>query len=111
MINHRVGVDFIEILVDSIRKFFLGVDPYAFEHLFGHLTEEAFYEIQPGAVLRRKHKYETSFRACSKVVLDFFGLVCRMIVTNDPDNILFGIDLIKLLQQGNEVGALMDLAD
>ena len=61
-------------------------------------------------MLGRKHIHETTYWPYSKVVLNLFGFVFRMIVTNDPDHLLFGIDLIKLLQQGNEVGALMSLA-
>ncbi len=110
MINYRIGANFVEILVDSLRKFLLGFDTNAFQHLFGHLTEETLYEFQPGVVLGRKHIHETTYWPYSKVVLNLFGFVFRMIVTNDPDHLLFGIDLIKLLQQGNEVGALMSLA-
>lgn len=54
VVNHRIGIDLMEVQVDTFYQFFFGFKLDSFQYLFGHLTEEAFYEIQSEAMCRRK---------------------------------------------------------
>ena len=108
VINYRIGIDFVEILVDSLCKFFFGLNPDAFQHLFGHFTEETLYEIEPGTVLRCEHKYKAAFRTCCKVVLDLLRLMRRVIIADDSDDITFWINLIEFPQQADKIGTLVN---
>ena len=62
--HHRISVDFIEILIDSISQFLLGFNPYTPEHLFGHFAEKPLHHIEPGALLRSEYKLESSRNGC-----------------------------------------------
>ena len=46
-VNHRVGVDVIEIGEDACLEFSLRCDANVAEHRARHLREEAFHQIEP----------------------------------------------------------------
>ena len=46
-VNHRVGVDVIEIGEDACLEFSLRCDANVVEHRARHLREEAFHQIEP----------------------------------------------------------------
>lgn len=46
---------------DAVLEFLCGGDPDAAEHGVRELGEEAFDQVQPGAVLRSEDKFEAAF--------------------------------------------------
>lgn len=54
MEHDELSVDHTEIGIYPLRQFLFGFDPYAFEHLLGHLAEKRFDNVRPRGVLRRK---------------------------------------------------------
>lgn len=72
-----------------------------------HFAEETFNQVEPGCMLWYKHKYVTSFWLCSQIILHFLCFVCRMVVTDNPDNIPFQIHFIKFLQKTDEIGTFV----
>jgi hypothetical protein len=63
--HHRISVDFIEILIDSISQFLLGFNPYTPEHLFGHFAEKPFHHtelLDQGIPAERILKYGFTFK-------------------------------------------------
>ena len=68
------------------------------EHAARHLAEHGFHDVQPGAMLWRKHELKTLWVKLQPG-LRFFGDMCRMIVEQQTNPGLEGISLVQLCVQ------------
>ena len=107
-VNNRLGVDVIEIGENACLKFGLRCDADVTEHRPRHLREQALHEIEPRTVLRREYQGETAFRAGGEPRLGFLRSVGGMVVEEQFDG---GIGGVEPLEEADEFARAMAILD
>ncbi len=85
------------ILLDGLDELASGFEYPSFEPVFGKVSKESFYHIQPGRAGGGEMKVEAlvSFFPC----LDLLMLVSRVVIANDMDLFIFWGVLFERIQK------------
>ncbi len=84
-VNDRVAVDVIEVGHDAILEFPFRGDAHVAQQGAGHFREEAFDEVEPGAVFGREDELETARGLRGEPGFGLLGDGRRMIVEDRLD--------------------------
>src|SRR5208283_4303275 len=76
-----------------------------------HLREEAFDQVEPGAVLWREDKSEAAITLSGEPFVGFLRHVRRMIVQDDLDRCIGMVGSIELLEEADEFARAMAVFD
>jgi hypothetical protein len=93
---------------DAVLEFLFGCDPDVAQDGAGELGEEALDQVQPGAVLGREGKFEAARRSVGELGFRLLGDVCGMIVEDQTDRQIGGIDQ---LEKRDELAAAVAVLD
>ena len=77
----------------------------------GKLGEEAFDEVEPGAMLGRERKVEAACRSCVEPGSGFPRDVCGMIVEDQLDRRAGRIGRVEKLEEFDELAAAVAVSD
>ena len=77
----------------------------------GELREEAFDQVEPGAVLGREGEFEAADRLLGQPSLGLLGDVCGMIVENQLDRRMGRIGGVEDLEELDEFAAAVAVLD
>jgi len=81
-------VEVVEVGGDPGFEFGLGCDEDVAEHGAGHFGEEAFDEVEPGAMLGREHEREAAFGLGINPSPGLLGDVSRVVVEDQLNGAL-----------------------
>src|SRR5215469_12261496 len=96
--------------MNALDQFGCAANTYSSQHCPRHLAELIFDQVQPGAVCWGEHKNEP-LRHGLQVTARLLGDMRRMVVQDQPDLLLFRIRAVQLFEKGDEVAAVVRLAD
>src|SRR3974377_1038676 len=102
-----MAIEFIHGIHETILEFLFGCDTDMAQHRARELGEEAFDEIEPGAVRRREGEFEAADRLTGEPGLGLFGNVRGMIVEDQLDRRVGWIGCVKKLEKFDEFAAAM----
>jgi hypothetical protein len=106
-----VAVEIVEVGENPRFKFGLGSDTDVAEHGSRHFGEEAFHEVEPGAVFRREHEGEAALWLHGKPGLGLLGDMSGVVVEDQLDGGIRGIGCVKFLEESNELAGPMAILD
>jgi hypothetical protein len=95
--DDRVAVEVIKVDKDPCLEFILGWDANSAKHRPRRLGEEAFHQIEPGAVLRGEHKGETALCLSCQPRLGLLGYMRGVVVEDQLDNGVCRLGSIEFL--------------
>jgi hypothetical protein len=109
--NHGVGIEIIHGSYDAILEFLLGCDADVAQDRASKFGEEAFDEVELGAVGRSEGEFEAVRGLIGKPGLRFLGDVRGMIVEDQLDGGVGRIGGIDELEEFNELAAAVATED
>jgi hypothetical protein len=106
-----MAIEFIHGGHDAVLEFLFGCDTDMAQHRAGELGEEAFDEIEPGAVLGREGELEAAGRLIGEPSLGLLGDVRGMIVEDQLDRRMSRIGGVEKLEEFDEFAAAVAVLD
>ena len=106
-----VSIEVIHGGHDAVLEFLFGCDTDVAQHRAGELREEAFDEVEPGAVLGREDEFEAPGRLLGEPSLGLLGDVRGMIVEDQLDRRMGRIGGVEEFEEFNEFAASVAVLD
>jgi hypothetical protein len=97
-----MAIEFIHGGHDAVLEFLFGCDADMAQHRAGELGEEAFDEIEPGAVLGREGELEAAGWLIGEPSLGLLGDVLGMIVDDQLDRGMSRIGGVEKLRRNED---------
>jgi hypothetical protein len=110
-VNDGLLIEVIHGGHDAILEFLFGCDTDVAQNRAGELGEEAFDEVEPGAVLGREGEFETASRLAGEPRLSLFGDMRGMIVEDQLDRGVSRIGGVEKFEEFDEFAAAMAIPD
>src|SRR6202007_674047 len=110
-VDDGMAIEFIHGGHDAVLEFLFGCDADMAQHRAGELGEEAFDEIEPGAVLGREGELEAAGRLLGEPSLGRLGDVRGMIVEDQLDRRMSRIGDVEKLEEFDEFAAAVAVLD
>jgi hypothetical protein len=110
-VDDRFAVEVVEVGENSRFELILGCAANAAEPGSGHLGEEPFHQVEPGAVFRGKHQGEAALWLGGKPPVGLLGDVCRVVVEDQLDSGVRRIGGVDFLEKADELPRAMPILD
>src|SRR6516165_1158935 len=104
-------VEFVHGSHDAILKFLFGCDPDVTQHRASELGKETFDQVEPGAMLGRKGKFEAASGLIGEPAFGLLGDVGGMIVEDYLDRRFCRIGGIDKLEKFDEFATAVAVLD